>query len=393
MNRFSLFLCLFEIAIYLSNDMYLPALPQIMHELNISSSLVQFTLISWLLGTTSTQLLLGPISDRYGRKPLVLIAAVTFIISSIVCAFSYNITILLLGRFIQGCTVCAISVAGYAAIHELYDTRQAIQIISLMASITVLAPAFGPLLGSLVLLQGSWRLIFLILAVWGLISFYSLLFSMPETHQPEKRTCFNLSTLLKNYAGILKNKVFMEHTLIHSLISIGIVAWITISPLLVIDSFKYSPLAYGLIQAGIFLGFMAGARLVQKNIMVINTAKLIRYGLIIVSGSSLTSLVLAVLWPHFLLGFILSMGAYATGGSIMFGTLNRLAIDASDKPMGVRLSIFSSIISLAVVGGGTLASLSYDGTILSIACVLSTVSVLACFVKLYGPTNNFYKKI
>lgn len=388
MHRFPIFLCLFEIAIYLSNDMYLPALPQMMYELKISPYLAQLTLISWLLGTGSTQLILGPISDRYGRRPVVLIAGVIFVVSSLICAFSQHISTLLLGRFIQGCTVCSISVAGYAAIHELYETKQAIRVISLMASITVLAPAFGPLLGSFVLFIGNWRLIFLILAGWGLISFFSLLTTMPETHHFEKREFFNLSILMKNYLRTLKNKPFLKNTLILCFSSIGIVAWITVSSFLVIDSFKYSPLSYGLMQAFIFLGFIIGSRLVQKNIMVINATKFIHYGLIVTTLSALASVLLAILFPHFLFGLILSMAAYATGGSLMVGTLNRSAIDACKEPMGVRLSIFSSMISLAIVSGSTLASIIYNGTLLSVSCVLLTVSLLACLTKLCFARNE-----
>jgi Bcr/CflA subfamily drug resistance transporter len=383
MDRFPLFLCLFEVAVYLSNDMYLPALPQIMSELHISSYLAQLTLISWLFGTASTQLILGPVSDRYGRRPIVLIANFTFVLSSMLCAYAGSITTLLIGRFIQGCSVCAVSVAGYAIIHELYDSKQAIRIISLMASITVIAPAFGPLLGSLVLLNSHWRVIFIILSIWGVGSFISLWITMPETHSPEKRTAFNFITLLKNYLRLLKNKVFLENIFIHCCLSIGVVSWITVSSLLIIDSFDHSPFFYGLIQAFIFTGFIWGSRYVQKNIATVDKDKFIQYGLLIVTISALFALLLAFLGPNFLWGLILPIMGYATGSSLMFGALSRSAVDACTEPMGVRLSIFSTIISIVVVSGVTFASLIYDGSLLSVACILVIVSTSACLLKLY----------
>src|SRR3990167_5344961 len=166
---FPVLLALYEICTYLSNDAYLPALPHIAHDLFTTNHLVQLTLTTWFMGSASMQLFLGPISDKIGRRPVLLFGGLVFITVTIGCAVSQNIYWLLILRFIQGATITSMIVAGYATIHELFDRDKAIHTLSMMASITVLAPSFGPLFGALILQFGSWRVIFAILAGWACI--------------------------------------------------------------------------------------------------------------------------------------------------------------------------------------------------------------------------------
>ncbi|MFN7097907.1 MAG: MFS transporter, partial [Gammaproteobacteria bacterium] len=141
---FPILLALYEVVTYLSNDMYLPALPQLANDLHTTNALAQLSLTTWFLGAASMQLILGPISDRYGRKPVLLIGGIFFVIATLICAMTPDMTTMLIARFFQGCAVCSVTVAGYATIHELYDQKAAMKALALMGSITVLAPAFGP---------------------------------------------------------------------------------------------------------------------------------------------------------------------------------------------------------------------------------------------------------
>ncbi|WP_019215581.1 MFS transporter [Legionella tunisiensis] len=120
---FPLILICAEMAVFLSTDMYLPALPDMMRDLDASTSLVQLTLSSWFLGGMSMQLFIGPICDRVGRRPVFIIGMLIFVVSTFFCAVAPNISILIAARFFQGCTICFIIVPGYASIHELYDQK------------------------------------------------------------------------------------------------------------------------------------------------------------------------------------------------------------------------------------------------------------------------------
>src|SRR3990167_5046784 len=116
---FPVLLALYEICTYLSNDAYLPALPHIAHDLFTSNHLVQLTLTTWFMGSASMQLFLGPIADRIGRRPVLLLGGLVFIAVTTGCAITNNIYTMLVLRFIQGATITSMIVAGYATIHEL----------------------------------------------------------------------------------------------------------------------------------------------------------------------------------------------------------------------------------------------------------------------------------
>src|SRR5687767_13683065 len=113
----------FETTLYLSNDMYLPCIAIIANDLSLTQNQVQATLTFWFMGASCLQLILGPVSDRFGRKKIVMISCVFFVLASIACALSFNLLTFLIARFIQGAAVCSL-LAAYAAIHELYTTKK-----------------------------------------------------------------------------------------------------------------------------------------------------------------------------------------------------------------------------------------------------------------------------
>jgi MFS transporter, DHA1 family, multidrug resistance protein len=115
----------YEITHYLANDMYLPAMPRLVADLQTTTHLGQQTITVWFLGTAALQLLLGPLSDRLGRKPILFLGGLIFILSTLICALTSNIHLFLIARFFQGTAVCAVITAGYSSIHELYDQIRA----------------------------------------------------------------------------------------------------------------------------------------------------------------------------------------------------------------------------------------------------------------------------
>lgn len=121
-------LVLYEVLIYLSMDAYMPAFPMIADDFHASANIVQLTATAWMFGALSVQLLFGPLSDRYGRRPILLLSGVIYIVSTTFCMMATNIHFLLVARFFQGSAMPAMYIAGYAAINEYFDSNQAIKI-------------------------------------------------------------------------------------------------------------------------------------------------------------------------------------------------------------------------------------------------------------------------
>lgn len=379
---FPILLVFYEISTYLSNDMYLPALPSIMRDLFTTHSLTQLTITTWCLGASSIQLFMGPLADCYGRRPILFIGGLVFIISTVLCALTTNIEFLLIARFLQGTAVCSVTVAGYATIHELFDQQQTIKTLALMSSITVLAPAFGPLLGGIVMVLMNWRWTFWLLALWATIALMLLFKYMPETNLYNHSYTLKIKPLFQNYKLIVKNMTFSRNTLVVCLNFSGMIIWIAAGPFLVINQFGYPILMFGLFQAMIFGSYILGAQIVNANISKFSIKSWVNWGLYIALTGSLLSVIVAILFPHLLIGLIVSLMIYSGGSALAFAPLQRIAIEASDQPMGARMAIFSSALSGAAAFASILVSIFYSNTLLSVAVILAVVMIFAVFIHL-----------
>jgi Bcr/CflA subfamily drug resistance transporter len=376
---FPLLLVLYEISTYLANDMYLPALPSIVTDLNTNTSSAQQTITIWFLGTMSLQLFLGPLSDRLGRRPILLTGGIIFILATVICAKATNITTLLLARFLQGCVVCTIGTTGYSSIHELFEQSTAIRILAIMGSITILAPSFGPLLGGIILQWLSWRWIFVLLAIMATLALIFLWFLMPESNPLEKRQSLNWARIVKNYVNILGNRKFTLNTLIFCFTFLGMIAWIAAGPFLVIDKFKYSTLMFGIFQAMVFSCVIIGANIVKNLVHRVGPKRLISNGLMLSFAGGISAFLFTFFLPHFLLGLVISLMIFTLGSSISFPPSHRIAIESCPEPMGARMAIFSTLMALFGAIGGLLVSLTYNQTLFWFGCLLLILACLAVF--------------
>lgn len=338
-----------EIAIYLSNDMYLPSMPTIANDLHLTQDQTQSTLTMWFFGASALQFILGPLSDRFGRKSIIVFGGISYIISSLTCAIVSDLPIFLLARFVQGTAVCSVLVAGYAAIHELFNTKDAIKILAIMGAIIILAPAFGPLVGALIVQFYNWRYIFWLLFIMGSISTLLLIAFMPESNK--NRRNLHLPTITKGYYKIIFNMDFMLPCLSYCLLCAISYLWIFEAPFLMIEVYGYTPVYYGISQASIFGCFFFGAALLKYLLERYTLSAIINISTIVSFFICILFIITAKLFNNMLLSVLCLMGI-STVTSVLFGPLNRLAIDASSQPMGSRTAVFSTILNLfgALIG-------------------------------------------
>jgi MFS transporter, DHA1 family, multidrug resistance protein len=379
---FPFLLVLFEMATYLSSDMYLPALPTVMREFALTHAATQLTLTSWFLGAISIQLILGPIADRYGRKVVLCFGGILFTLATLICAITSLFHLFLLARFIQGMGICFMAVPGYAAIHELFEQKKAIKILALMASIAILAPALGPLIGSAILTIAHWQWIFGFLTVWSTLSVILLVIFMPETLPAADRHPLQLSFILTSYKKIFCNVRFMLTISIFGLLLCGFITWIAAGPFLVIDQFHLSPVLFGVFQAFIFSSNIIASHLVKYYVDRVGPKKLIHIGLHICFGMTLLSFVSSIAFPDFMPAMILTYVVYSFGSGLAFSPLNRLTIEMSSEPMGTRMAVFSTIMSGFATLGSILVSLFYHDTLLSLSSIIFILMLIALILNL-----------
>ncbi|MFI4938173.1 MAG: Bcr/CflA family efflux MFS transporter [Candidatus Berkiellales bacterium] len=380
-------LVLYEIAIYLSHDMYLPALPIIARDFHASETIAQDTLLAWFLGSASMQLLTGPLSDRFGRKTIVLTGGVFFVLSTFICAFTDHAMTMIIARFIQGSTVCSVVVAGYAAIHELFDTKAAIKIIAIMGSVTILAPTIGPLFGAVIIEMAHWRAVFYFLAIWAIINLLFLFFIMPETNRI--KIPLNLGSIIKDYIAITKNKSFMFYTVPYCLLFLSLICWLVESPFVIIETYQKGMIEFGLIQLIVFSGFSLGALATGVWVQKTNPLRLVAIGLIISFIASLILIISSFFISH-LYWFVVLMTVISFGSAMAFAPLNRCAVESCQQPMGRIMAIFAFYMNIFGVIATWLVTLFHDHAMDDLS-ILIALGIVIAFLIFFGLKKGLVK--
>jgi len=379
-------LVFYEMAIYLSMDAYMPALPNIATVFGITASLAQFTATAWMLGGFLVQLVFGPLADRYGRRPMLLWGAVLYIVASIACSLSPNIEIMMLARVLQGIAMPSMFIAGYAVVNELFSSKEAVHTLATMNSIGILAPAFGPILGGALLLFVNWRWIFVILAGVAVITSLILYKTMPETMSKEQQLEHrntSLKGIISQYMTIFKNGPFMNAALTTFLPLSGMIAWMIAGPFIVINTFHHSTFEFGAIQTLIFVCFIIGTKIVKYTKSEERFPLLINLGLGANLLGSAVMMITSHYLPHYLSSVVIPTMVVALGGGLSLAPMSRLTLDRSDAPMGSRMTIFS----LARVGSGVLGSaalaLIYNHTLISMALIAFVFAAISVVLRVW----------
>lgn len=166
----------------LATDIYLPALPELTKALNTTTSNAQLTLSIYFIGFAFGQLIYGPLSDRYGRKPILQIGLVIFIISSVIASLATSIESLLIARLFQSLGGCAGPVLGRAMVRDMFSPEDAGQVLSHIASVMAIAPAVAPIIGGALTIAYGWEANFIFLFIYGFVILLVMTIKLPESN-------------------------------------------------------------------------------------------------------------------------------------------------------------------------------------------------------------------
>ncbi|MBX9696892.1 MAG: MFS transporter, partial [Alphaproteobacteria bacterium] len=366
---FPFFLILYEFATYLSNDMYLPAFTVLGADFGLSDEGVQLTMTAWLVGNALFQLIIGPMSDRFGRRPLLLWGGVLFVTSSLLCRYTSSFPLFLLLRCIQGIGVSTMMIPGYATIHDLYDDREAIKLIALMGSFAVLAPMIAPLLGSGVLTLSSWRTIFDVVGILAFLALVGLFFNMPESLK-ERAASLCMKSVFKTYVSIVGERKFLHTTLSLGCLYGAVILWIVEGPFLLMRHFGLSHMEFSLSQIPVFSAYIAGAQCVRYFMDRFDTVIWVRYSmlggfgaLLVLGGVALFSMPSLSVTLGFMSVFTFSFG-------MVYAPLSRVAMTSSTLQKGAVSSAFYFITTLCGVLGTALLTLIPGTGFLGFSCLM-----------------------
>lgn len=335
-----IFLVFYEFILNLSNDAYISSLLVVGKDINVPDEFMEYTIAIWLAGAASFQLILGPLSDRFGRKNMLSLCGVIFLIATAMCGNTNSFVIFIFGRFLQGVSLCCFMVSGYSVVPEVYHAKIAVGVFTWMTAITLLSPMIGPLLGALVMKYFSWRAIFHYLFILGVVFLIPLLFFMPKRNIEEERKLKFLK-LQKIYTGFLKTPAFLYPTFCYSLIYSALVAWITTSPFIIMDIFKQSPISFGIIQFIVFGGYAVGALIVRPFIASFFPEAVLHFGLYFALISSFSFLLYSIYFATNITVLVILMALVAFGCSLSFTSLKTRILLVSGGRKGSGLAVYS----------------------------------------------------
>lgn len=290
----------------LTIDMYLPALPAIADDLRTTSSAVQLTLTGTLLGLGLGQLVIGPLSDAIGRKrPLVLGTAV-HVLASLLCLVAPNVAVLGVLRLLQGVGAAAAMVVAMAVVRDLFTGRAAATALSRLMLVMGAAPILAPTIGAAVLLTGSWRGVFAVLAVLGVALMLVAIFLLKETLPVSRRRTGAFGPVLATYRSLVADRQFVALALVAALGMSALFSYVSGSSFVLQDGYGLDQQQFGLVFG---IGAVALIGAAQFNVVLLNRyspERIVLYALAasVASGVVLTLLAVA---DGGLLGFVIPL--------------------------------------------------------------------------------------
>ncbi|UHM90445.1 MFS transporter [Rahnella victoriana] len=347
---FPLSLVLFEFATYIAHDMIQPGMLQVISDFSASADWVSTSLTAYLCGGILLQWLLGPLSDRLGRRPVLLAGVAFFTVTCLLTVFTRNIEQFILMRFLQGMSLCFIGAVGYAAIQEAFSETLSVKLMALMANITLIAPLLGPLAGAAFIHYAPWKAMFALFALVSALSFWGLWRSMPETVSGRGER-FSLRRLLSDYREVFSNSGVVLGSLSIGLVTLPLLAWVAQSPVWLIQDAGMTPLQYGGLQVPVFTGLIIGNITLSKLSGKVNIRTPVWSGIIpIVLGLAISAYA-SLFMVHAWLWIIGGLSLYALGSGLVNAGLYRLTLFSSPTGKGTVAAALG-LITIAVFAAG-----------------------------------------
>ncbi|KJC50379.1 major facilitator transporter [Bradyrhizobium sp. LTSP885] len=365
----------------LAMDMMLPALPNIRSAFGIvDANRPQLVLSIFLVGFGVGQFVMGPLSDRFGRRPVLLGGMTVYTIAGLLAIMAPSLETLLLARALQGLGTAATRVIATSIVRDCYAGRRMASVMSLAMMVFIAVPVIAPSFGQAVMLLTHWRGIFVILMIYGVIALAWSALRMPETLAPENRKSLAIPDVLAAFRQTVTTRQTLGYALAAGGVQGALFAFVFSSQQIFTEVFKlghYFPLAFAAIAVGVAVAGFLNSRIVGRiGMRVISHAAI--SGFVVVAAVLLVAVKTETLsLPLFMALAALMMFAFG----LMMANFTALAMEPQGKIAGTASSLYGTITTLLGIGIGTTIGQDYDGTLLPFAtgfflCTLAALAVV-----------------
>ena len=361
-------------------DMFLAGVPDIAIGLNTTPNRVIASISALLLGNAVGQLLLGPLSDRYGRKPIILLTLIIFLGAALAAGLSLTIDQFIFWRFVQGLAISTGRSLAASVARDLFEREQLGKMMADVLFVTALSAIFFPIIGGQIVEHLSWQWLFWAMVIFGLTLFLLVIFCYTETIEQKNPNAVSPRYLLINWIETVRHPVFLRYTLCSSFTMGGFGAYLAISSTVLRGAFEVSGEGYGFLYAIVASFFMVSAFSSGRIISKLGQHKLIAVGVTVGLASGI--LMMALVWLDIRepLAVVMPMAFYCFGFGWVFPQANSLALQPFPDSAGAAAALQGFISSITSAGVGFLLSLVIHTNAFYLALSVLICSILASMI-------------
>ncbi|MCO0861319.1 multidrug effflux MFS transporter [Staphylococcus pasteuri] len=365
----------------LSIDMFLSGLPDIQNDFHTTTSNAQLTLSLFMIGLALGNLFAGPISDSIGRRKPLWISMLIYTIASLGIVFVTNIQVMIALRFIQGITGGAASVISRAIASDMYKGKELTKFLSLLMLVNGVAPVIAPAIGGVILSFAVWRMVFIILTVFGVLMVIGTLTKVPESLQEDEKDSNGIREMFKNFKHLLFTPKFVLPMAIQGFSFIMLFTYISASPFIVQKIYHMSALQFSIMFAGIGITLIISSQLVGFLVDYVDRQRLLKivtfiqiFGVVLVIFTLLNHMSFWIL----VIGFIILVSPVTAVASLGFS----IAMDESTRGRGSASSLLGLVQFLL---GGVMSSLVNvmgEHNVMPYVTIISSTAIILIILQL-----------
>ena len=359
-----------------SISVYLPALPSLTEALGASPAQGQLTMTLYLAGFAIAQLVYGPLSDRLGRRPMMIAGLLIYVVASIAAALATTIALLLAARFVQALGACAGTVLSRAVVRDSTSGPEIARTMAVIAAALALSPALGPAVGGIVDVWFDWRACFLLLAGFGALLLLCVLFQLGETNRHPTPDRLDGSTIARGYLALVRDSNFLGFVLSGAFISAAAYVYNIGAPFIFITLLGLAPDTYGLLGLVTGAGYFGGTMLVRRRAGSVRAEQLALVGSRWALVGAVVLLEIALIGPLRVWSIIASMTIFAVGLGLLLPTTAAAALARYPRSAGAAAAVIGcSQMGIGVAATALLSALDRN-TPLPMAGLIAALALL-----------------
>jgi len=364
----------------LAINLYLPSMPGMTVALGVDYAAVQFTLSVYLAAVALGQLVIGPISDRYGRRPVLLSGLVLYVLGSLVCMLAPSIGVLNTGRVIQAIGGCAGLALSRAIVRDIYTKNEAASMIGYVTMGMAVAPMIAPTIGGVLEAVYDWRASFAFLAIFGVLTLI-VVYRLQQETNPYRGSAGGMSRVVKGYAALFRAPVFWGYALTAGFTASAFFAFVAGAAYVVIELMDRTPLEYGLYFGLVSIGYIIGNFSSGRYAMRLGPNRMINIGCFIAAVAVLAMAILHGFFPTAPLALFLPMLFVGVGNGLVLPSCLAGAVSVKPEVAGAASGLAGSLqigcgATIAPVVGALVQSYGSAWPMLIVSAISVSLAIL-----------------